>query len=195
MRLPFGNRCREVKRALAAPGGPGPALDADAVAEHLAACPACAAWAERDAALTRLWDATRPVEPSAAAWEAVRARLFEAPVAVPEVAAEPVVLPFVATRRVRLFVAAQAAAVVAALGLGIATARRPAPGDAPGPDAGRLAGAAVRPVTLEIDAGAVVLIRDDGRGVRPVEVAVDDRPNALDGNYAMLNVFESMDAE
>lgn len=60
--------CDEVIRELAVPTDDG---DSAALAEHLANCPSCAAWAKRDAEFDHLWDATRPVEPSSEAWDSV----------------------------------------------------------------------------------------------------------------------------
>jgi hypothetical protein len=61
-------RCDEVIRELAVPTDD---RDSAALAEHLANCPSCAVWAKRDADFDRLWDATRPVEPSFEAWNSV----------------------------------------------------------------------------------------------------------------------------
>src|SRR5437764_11602745 len=98
----FPNRCDEVRRTLSAPGAAD--LAADAAAEHVAACPECAAWAARDAALTRLWEATRPVEPSAAVWGAFWARLGARTAAAvePEPVPVPDVVPMPAWPRGRL---------------------------------------------------------------------------------------------
>ena len=41
----------------------------------MAHCPACAAWAKRAAGLDRLWEATRPPEPSSEVWDALWGRL------------------------------------------------------------------------------------------------------------------------
>lgn len=60
-------QCDEVIRELAVPTDD---RDSIALAEHLANCPLCAEWAKRDAEFDRLWDATRPVEPSSQAWDA-----------------------------------------------------------------------------------------------------------------------------
>jgi len=48
------------------------------MAEHLAACSACAEWARRAERLDRLWEATCPAEPSPAAWDAVWANIAQA---------------------------------------------------------------------------------------------------------------------
>ena len=61
-------RCDEVIRELAVPTDD---RDRSVLDEHLAACPSCRAWNHRAAMLDRLWDATRPAEPSAEAWDSV----------------------------------------------------------------------------------------------------------------------------
>jgi hypothetical protein len=71
-------RCQDVTRELAAPNGD---IDAGALADHLAACPNCAAWARRGEQFQRLWDATRLEEPPVsfdAAWAKV-SRTLDAP--------------------------------------------------------------------------------------------------------------------
>ena len=60
--------CDEVIRELAVPTDD---RDSAALAEHLANCPSCCRWAKRDAEFDRLWDATRPLEPSAQVWDSV----------------------------------------------------------------------------------------------------------------------------
>ena len=64
--------CDEVIRELAVPTDD---RDSAALAEHLANCPSCAGWAKRDAQFDRLWDATRPVEPSPQIWDTVWAHI------------------------------------------------------------------------------------------------------------------------
>jgi len=64
-------RCEEVTRELAAPSGPTDQAD---LAAHLAACPACAGWSSRADRLDRLWDATRPADPSPGSLDALWAR-------------------------------------------------------------------------------------------------------------------------
>src|SRR5690242_15265218 len=67
-------RCVDAIEELAASSG----LASAALTDHLARCPRCAAWARRDARLTRLWEATRPREPGPAAWETVWAKVTQA---------------------------------------------------------------------------------------------------------------------
>ena len=61
-------RCDDVIRELAVPTDD---RDTAALASHLANCGNCADWAQKDSQFERLWDATRPVEPSAQLWDEV----------------------------------------------------------------------------------------------------------------------------
>jgi hypothetical protein len=54
-------RCEDLTRELASPTG---ALSSAQMAEHLAACPACAKWSRRASHVDQIWEATRPAEPS-----------------------------------------------------------------------------------------------------------------------------------
>jgi hypothetical protein len=65
-------QCDKVIKELATPTDD---RDSTALAEHIAGCPACAGWANRAAQLDRLWEATRPVEPTPEVWDAVWARI------------------------------------------------------------------------------------------------------------------------
>lgn len=142
-----------------------------------------------DDSIAALWDATRPIEPSDAAWDAVwnqiNARL-DAPNVIPFA---PVAAHDGRSRvAVALLGLAQAAAVVALMLFGGPLARHQGPIALPG--------AVTEPVaTVEIDPspGALVLIHAEGSG-QPTVVSVElnRRPNALDGNIAMLNTLESM---
>jgi hypothetical protein len=64
--------CNEVIRELSVPTDD---RDSAALTEHLASCPSCSHWAKRDAQLERVWNATRPTEPSPQVWHAVWARI------------------------------------------------------------------------------------------------------------------------
>jgi hypothetical protein len=65
-------QCDEVIRELAVPTDD---RDATALAEHLTGCRSCATLAKRAAQLDRLWEATRPTEPSHETWAGVWAIL------------------------------------------------------------------------------------------------------------------------
>jgi hypothetical protein len=64
--------CDEIIRELVVPTDD---RDSAAVAEHLANCASCAGWAKRDAQFDRLWNATRPIEPSPQVWDIVWAHI------------------------------------------------------------------------------------------------------------------------
>ncbi len=65
-------QCAEVIRELAVPTDD---RDVAALAKHLRACASCASWAKRTAQLDRLWEATRPTEPSHDTWAGIWANL------------------------------------------------------------------------------------------------------------------------
>jgi hypothetical protein len=64
--------CNEVIRELSVPTDD---RDSAALTEHLASCPSCFHWAKRDTQFDRVWNATRPTEPSPQLWHAVWARI------------------------------------------------------------------------------------------------------------------------
>jgi hypothetical protein len=132
--------CDDVIRQLTEPGNQP---DEPRLAEHLAGCSACAEWLDRAQRLEKLWDATRPAEPSPQAWDALWStvsahldqpvaverngngvHLAEFPRAMPDLpkSPEPALSPS-RTRRWRSLVAfgmvglAQAAALLVAVGL------------------------------------------------------------------------------
>jgi hypothetical protein len=166
--------------------------DHPALGDHLAACPACARFAARHAALTRLWDATRPVEPPAAAWNSVWATVSDRL----DRASTPAVLTMSpAPRRwgrpgVRILVAAQAAAVLA--GVVFLASNRHAGGPAATPAPVPIARVEAPRGEFEFDPGEIGLIRDDGNGLRAVTLAQDDRPFALDRGFDMYNAIEAL---
>jgi hypothetical protein len=61
-------QCDKVIRELAVPTDD---RDPASLAEHLARCPACAAWADHATRFDRLWEATRPAEPTGDVWDTV----------------------------------------------------------------------------------------------------------------------------
>lgn len=116
-------RCLTVIQELSTPTGDLPSA---LLAEHLAGCPSCARFAERNAKLDRLWEATRPPELSAVAWDRMWANVSESldqpRVAVPPAltlapAPAPVVSRPWHRSAVAVFALAQAAAILLCFGL------------------------------------------------------------------------------
>jgi hypothetical protein len=141
-------RCRDVIRALAVPTD---GLDRAELAQHVATCPRCGRWSARAERFDRLWAATRPAEPSAAAWDAVWSGVCEA-------LDEPKVIPVPASawsrRRWAIAIVglAQAAAILVAITLVLHQARpKPAP-DRP------IQIAQSPPQPIEIEEGEPVII-------------------------------------
>ena len=156
-------RCADVIRELSAPTD---GRDAEALARHVAACPACASQAEAIRRFDDVWKATHPAEPPAETWRQVWSGVQNA------LAAGPTVLPLAATPRRRWVVPALTAALVAqavaaSLAIGwllrhpggtawVAVAAAPAP--APGP---------VPQVTVfELEPGQTLVLELDERGER-----------------------------
>jgi hypothetical protein len=65
--------CDDVIRQLAVPTDD---RDSSALAVHLSACPGCAAWARQAEQFERLWELTRPAEPSPEVWDSVWVRVL-----------------------------------------------------------------------------------------------------------------------
>jgi hypothetical protein len=109
--------CREVARELASPSA---GADLAELQRHLATCGRCATEAELARRLDRVWTATRPAEPSAAAWDRLWTAVTDAPATIPLADARP------SRRRwlgpaVGIALIGQAAAVV--LGVGVLLSR------------------------------------------------------------------------
>jgi len=186
-----------VTRELAVPTA---GCDRAALSDHLAGCPACSSFAADADAFDRLWDVTRPLEPSARAWESVWSGVadrLDRPESLVE--PEPAVLPIAAAavggidawprRGLWLFSMAQAAALLLAFSLLMTRASRPT-GDVPSPAPAQVA----VNVEVDIDPGQVVLIHGDGRVVDRTAVVLKSGPNAnaLDDTFAMFNAVEAM---
>lgn len=184
-------RCVDVTEKLSNWSGP---CDDPAVTDHLARCPRCAAWAERDARLGRLWEATRPAEPSADEWDGVWGRISDA-----LDRAEPVALPLKRSGRARhaLWIAvgvAQAAAVLLAVLYFQGSPRGEAPRVV---QHHQPAVAQPQPSTpaepeVEIDPGALVLIRETKGHVETVELALNAGVGQVDPAYETLNALEAI---
>jgi hypothetical protein len=57
---------------------------------------------------------------------------------------------------------------------------------------GRAWGPSALGAEIEIDDGALVLIRSDAAGVKVVRRDVDEGSTAVDGNFVMLGILEAM---
>jgi len=170
-------RCDDVTRELSAPTGePNPA----ALAEHLAGCPRCASWAQRSARLDQIWEATRPGDPPAGAFDRVWANVAAALDRPPA----PVAVPAAPSRRRRVvlatFTVAQAAAILAAFTL----AWR---------ESVQIASAVpVVPTRVDIAPGEHVWIDLDHRDSHLLDQARVEGADSVDPMFTMLNAMEGL---
>lgn len=183
-------RCSEVIHELAAPTQD---RDAHALEAHLAECASCSLWAQRDADLNRLWDATRPATPPPATWAQVWSRVSES--------LEPATLKRSAApsrgrklARFALVVLAQAAAVL--LVVGVSWRSVPPAHQAPPAivenSAHHPAASGVQEQFVEIDEGRVVLIRVEATSQDVVRVASVPIDGGVDDWFVLFNDLESL---
>jgi len=175
-------RCGNVIRELSAPTGePRAAL----LADHLAHCPSCARWAERNARLDQIWEATRPPELSAAAWDRLwadvsesldRSRVTVAPAPAPALVLAPAVARPWRRSAVAVFALAQAAAIL--VGFGLAWRQPPS-----------VVMASEKVVDLPQDQDQIPVISLDHKTVRTL--AQNGSPNGVDPLFYALGEFES----
>jgi hypothetical protein len=178
-------RCDEVMHELSAPAG---RLDPSALAGHLDACTQCAEFAEGSDRLDRLWEATRPADPTAVEidrmWAAV-GRALESPAGV---AAAPVVLPM---RRVLAWLVPAAAIAAAALLAFAPGLRRPevAPIDGGGAVAApALAGVAVP--GFDIEPGEIQVIHADDATCEAHPMMTLSDTDTIPPTHAIYNFME-----
>jgi hypothetical protein len=100
--------CQDVTRELATPTGQ---VDAAELNRHLATCPRCAAWARQAEQFDRAWEATRPDEPSSAAFQSLWARVCQS---LDAVADQPIAVRSWKRRGFAVAVMAQAAVLLVA---------------------------------------------------------------------------------
>jgi hypothetical protein len=175
-------RCADVNEELTASAEPASA----ALTEHLAGCPACAARVERDARLFKLWEATRPQEPTPEAWATVWGMLTR------ELATPAPVVPMAPVRPWQrwapaTFGIAQAAAFLAgAVWVGFQPS---------------LAPVAIAKVEIPVSDGALVIIQTDGTDPKVISLVADEGSNTIDGegfgalvepSFVMLGKLEAM---
>jgi len=190
-------RCTDLIRELSVPTD---TLDSAALADHLAQCAQCAAWAERNARLNRVWEATRPPELSDQAWDRIWAKVSEghkaasSPVLV-EAASSPVLVEAGSTpvsrslgsrRWMSVFVAAQAAAILIAALVLVAHRQKPSR-----PVGSEMVADLARTPKVEIGQEQLLVISLDARRhVR--DITPNDDPNRVTPDYAVLNYLESI---
>jgi hypothetical protein len=191
-------RCADAIRELATLRGeaiPG------ALAEHLASCPRCAASAEPRARLDRLWQSTRPEEPSPAVWEAVWARVSEAADASAP-PARPWRLSSPALRWHRAAIAGMVIAQAAAILVGAVLLFRqngaqvpiakPVPQGIPSAPGAAVAQLAIPTIKVDVDYNQTVCIQSNRRGIKVVRVESEENSNSVDSNFVMLGILEAM---
>jgi len=199
-------RCVDViaELAVSTPDATNPAP----VAEHLAHCPRCAAWAGRDAKLQRLWEATRPEEPSASAWATVWGQVTQAldSAPVPAMAPPLTLRPAPAAARpwrrwgVAAFGIAQAAVLLVAAWFVSGPDGNPRPqGARPGTELASTldpSNAGLIPSTagpdVEIESGTIVMIESGPEGVKVVRQLIDESSTAVDAGFVAIGIFEAM---
>jgi len=203
-------RCDEVMREL---NQPGDDRDDRALAQHLAGCQECAQWAEHAARFNRLWDATRPVDPSTESWDrlwsSVAARIDhpgmvttahsrpDNSMATVGVAAAQHSSPFTRSWRgltaIGLIGLAQAAALLFAVGLFWSRTGRDVlpPRFSEGADVVRRTAPSLDSV-VDVEAGQVILIcSEGGPKVDIKDLALLESSNGEDPWYDFFNRVES----
>lgn len=194
-------RCGNVIRELSAPTGEPPAAT---LADHLATCSSCARWAERNARLDQIWEATRPPELTAAAWDRLWANVSES-LDQPQVTRSPALVPAVAVGRgwhgsaVAAFALAQAAAILICFGLAwhhVPTLRPSRPGMVPstpaavaGTEGAGSPGQAGDLPAFEVAQDQFALISLDHGSIRNLERI--ESPNGIDPLFYGFNAIEA----
>ena len=188
-------RCPEVIHELAVPTDD---RDSRALQAHLAECPSCSLWAERDAQLSHLWEATRPNAPSQATWGSLWSRVSDS-LEHPALTGPATIHARGASRarklaRFGLVVLAQAAAVLVTVGVmwrSVPTADPAARTALAGP-AGLEASSGVQEKFFELDEGPVVLIRVESASQEVVQIASSRVESGVDDWYLFYNELESL---
>jgi hypothetical protein len=191
-------RCEDVIHELAAPTGD---LERALLSDHLGNCPSCARWAERNARLDQIWDATRAPELSAAAWDRIWANVsksLDQPVVTVPAPSAPVLPRPWRRSTVAVFALAQAAAILAGLGLAWHQAPSSPP---PRPQAPSMA-IATAPVVPDPDlvaAGEISVFNLPATGTSVISLddktlrnlALNENPNEVDPLFNGFNDLES----
>lgn len=138
--------------------------------------------------LDRLWDATRPLEPADARWDALWARVSES---LDHPAPPVVTLPSRTWKRYALaaFALAQAAAILAAV---VVWGSRGLPEESGSKPTTGVVKAVVPRLSVDIEPGQVVMIHLGGDGLRVMDPAEEPGFSPLDENLVLFNDAEAM---
>jgi predicted anti-sigma-YlaC factor YlaD len=185
-------RCDDLTRELACPTG---LLSSHEIAAHLAACPSCAAWSRQATRFEQIWEATRPLEPSPLAMDALWA---SASVALDAPQTATLSLEGLTTQRRSwlkpALLMAQAAALLIAAGLFLLRARENVKVEP-------LQVAVVTPVKLDVDVKegetAIVRIGEDLQDDHEVVIQTEEVASASssipdDSQHGLFNAIEGM---
>jgi hypothetical protein len=185
-------RCEEVVRELNVPSD---GRDERALAQHLAECKACALRADRSARLDRLWDATRPADPGAEAWDRVWSSVTASLDRSGPRRSDAEGMPYRATALVRPWrklvlvgsvfsLTTLAAAVLVATGLSWFAPAHPSHDLVlPGPES-------VVESVVDVPDGQVVYIRSVGSNVKVIDVTAVEAANGEDPWFNFFNRAE-----
>jgi hypothetical protein len=192
-------RCHDVIESLSTPPVPASAEIAAAVDAHLASCPHCAAWARRDARLSRLWEATQPEEPSPAAWSTLWSQVastLEATSVTPSIlsASSLKIAPSAGTPTWRRWTwgalaVAQAAVILLAAWL-VSRPEVVGPPQPPGAPSG--APLVRKPAKVDIDYGSLALIHLDGPEVKVDSYSADEGTGSVDSLLVGYGFLEAL---
>jgi len=210
-------QCNEVIRELAAPSDD---RDPAALAEHLAGCATCAEWAKQASWLDRVWEVTRPPDPSPQVWDNMWVHVVESldspssvriehpgAIAASRNGSTPHVAPFAAqpslTSRTRpwslaaiaSFGLVQAASVLLAVGLvwhSFPAAQDIQTAKRPDPSTAVHSYTDADLPCIEIEEGNLVVIRSEGQKAEVLVVTSESFPFGIDDSLLILNAAESI---
>lgn len=186
-------RCDEIIQELSRPEG---CRDEQAVERHLAECGRCAQWADRAARLDRLWDVTRPAEPSPEAWDqvwaAVSTRLDSASAAprtaMPASRVPASARPWRGLAVVAAIGFAQAAAVFLAMSV---SWTGPAGSPSQVASSHQRQPESVVEAVVDVPEGQVVYLRSTGNDLKVIDVTALEPANGEDPWFVFFNRVES----
>ncbi len=179
--------CLQITRELSVPTG---SITAAVVADHVSACPDCAAWAERLAQFQQVWTLTRPADPRPAVFDRVWSRSMSA--ARSQSPAPPTNFSFTARRWATALLAVAAAFVIGWFGLKPLVIRDAGPSRGFQPIPGAIVQISLPPV--DVPSGETVFIHIGGKAAttqtQPLAEISDNDTVAVE--HDILNYMESL---